>query len=341
MSLSILGALAVLRHRGPAEWVRRPVTPGAKASPRNVLITGATGFVGGHLVRALIAGGDSVTVLTRDSKRALDRFGPHVRILTSLAEIGPDGRIDAIVNLAGARILGIPWTRGRRQTLMDSRVRTTRALVDLCARLEKTPRVFISASAIGYYGVRGAEQVDEQASSQRIFQSELCRRWEEAATGAEAFVPRVVRLRLGLVFGRDGGALPSLALPVRLGLGTVLGSGEHWVSWIHIEDLVRLMEFVLESPSLQGAVNAVSPNPATYRQLQQALGRALHRPIWMRIPAFAVRAALGEMAQLLVDGQRVLPTRVLAAGFEFRHPELSEALDDLVGPLSHSAHAST
>lgn len=341
MSLSMLSALAMLRHRGPAEWVRHPVTPGVKASPRNVLISGATGFVGGHLVRALIASGDSVTVLTRDSSHALDRFGPHVRIVTDVDEIDTNGRIDAIVNLAGARILGIPWTRGRRQTLIDSRVRTTRALVDLCARLENTPRVFISASAIGYYGVRGEEQIDEQATSQRIFQSELCRRWEEAAIGAEAFVPRVVRLRLGLVFGRDGGALPSLAMPVRLGLGTVLGSGRHWVSWIHIEDVVRLIEFLLESSSLDGAMNAVSPNPATHRQVQQALGRALHRPIWMRVPAFAVRAALGEMAQLLVDGQRVLPTRVLAAGFEFRHPELSEALDDLVGPLSHTAHSST
>jgi uncharacterized protein (TIGR01777 family) len=341
MSLSVLSALAVLRHRRPAEWVRNPIVPGAKSSPRNVLISGATGFVGGHLVRALIASGDSVTVFTRDSEHALDRFGPHVRIVTDLHDIGTDAHIDAIVNLAGARILGIPWTRRRRHTLMDSRVRTTQSLVDLCTRLEKTPRVFISASAIGYYGVRGEEEIDEQAKPQPIFQSELCQRWEQAASGAEAFVPQVVKLRLGLVFGRDGGALPSLAMPVRLGLGTVLGSGKQWVSWIHIEDLVRLMEFVLESSSLRGAMNAVSPNPATHRQVQQALGRALQRPIWMRVPAFVVRIALGEMAQLLVDGQRVLPARVLAAGFEFRHPELGAALNDLVGPLSRTANAST
>ncbi len=341
MSLSVLRALAVLGHRRPAEWVRHPIVPGAKSSPRNVLISGATGFVGGHLVRTLIASGDSVTVLTRERDRALDRFGPHVRIVTNLNDIGRDTRIDAMVNLAGARILGTPWTQRRRQALVQSRVRTTRALVELCARLERAPRVFISASAVGYYGVRGEEQLDEQGTPQPIFQSELCQRWEEAASGAEAFVPRVVKLRLGVVFGRDGGALPSLAMPVRLGAGAVLGSGKQWVSWIHIEDLVRLIGFVLESSSLRGAVNAVSPNPATHQQVQQALGRALHRPIWMRVPAFAVRPALGEMAQLLVDGQRVLPARALAAGFDFNYPELGAALGDLVGPLSGSEHTNT
>jgi uncharacterized protein len=340
MSLSVLSALAVLGGLRAAEWVRHPIVPGAKASPRNVLISGATGFVGGHVTRSLIASGDSVTVLTRDPRRALDRFGSHVRIVTNLDDIGTDVHIDAIVNLAGARILGVPWTRRRRQTLTRSRVRTTQSLVDLCGRLESSPCVFISASAVGYYGVRGEEPIDEHATSQPIFQSELCRRWEEAATGAEAFVPQVVKLRLGLVLGHDGGALPSLALPVRLGLGTVLGSGTQWLSWIHIEDLVRLIEFVLDNPSLHGVMNAVSPNPATHRQVQQALGRALHRPIWMRVPAFVVRAALGEMAQLLVDGQRVLPMRAIAAGFEFRHPELGAALNDLVGPLARTARAS-
>jgi uncharacterized protein len=334
---SVRNALAVLHHRGPAEWVRNPIVSGTSTSPRNVLVSGATGFVGGHLVRSLIARGDSVTVLTRDPDRALDRFGPHVRVLTNLNEIGADARIDAVVNLAGARILGIPWTRRRRRTLIESRVRTTRELVDLCARLEKTPRVFVSASAVGYYGVRGDERIDEQGASQPIFQSELCQRWEEAASGADALGARVVRLRIGLVFGRDGGALPSLALPVRLGLGAVLGRGKQWVSWIHIEDLVRLIEFALDKPSLRGAVNAVSPNAATYLQLQRTLARMLKRPVWMRVPAFLLRAAMGEMAQLLVDGQRVLPRRALATGFNFRYSDLGSALNNLLGPLATRA----
>jgi uncharacterized protein (TIGR01777 family) len=334
---SVRNTLAVLHHRRPAEWVRDPIVPGNSASPRHVLISGATGFVGGHLVRRLIARGDSVTVFTRDADRALDRFGPHVRIVTSLDAVSVDARIDAVVNLAGARILGIPWTRRRRRTLIESRVRTTRALIDLCARLTNAPRVFISASAIGYYGVRGDERIDEQGTSQPIFQSELCQQWEEAAMAAESLGARVVRLRFGLVFGRDGGALPSLALPVRLGLGAILGAGKQWVSWIHVDDLVRLIELTLEKPSLRGAVNAVAPNPATHLQVQRALARTLRRPMWMRMPAFAVRAVLGEMAQLLVDGQRVLPRRALAAGFDFRYRDLIAALDHLIGPRASRA----
>lgn len=337
---SVRNALAVLHHRRPAEWVRNPIVAGDRnAVTRHVLISGATGFVGGHLVRRLIARGDSVTVYTRDADRALDRFGPHVHIVTNLDAIEPSARIDAIVNLAGARILGIPWTRGRRRTLIDSRVRTTRQLVALCARLERPPRIFVSASAIGYYGVRGDQRLDEQSASQPIFQSELCQQWEEAATAAEGSGARVVRMRFGLVLGRDGGALPSLALPVRLGLGAILGAGKQWVSWIHIDDLTRLIEFALDKPSVRGAVNAVSPSAATHLQLQHTLARTLHRPMWMRVPAFVVRTLLGEMSQLLIEGQRVVPRRALASGFVFRHPDLREALDHLIGRRSKTAGA--
>jgi len=241
------------------------------------------------------------------------------------------------VNLAGARILGLPWTRGRRKTLIDSRVQTTRALVELCARLERPPRVFVSASAIGYYGVRGEQRLDEQGPPQPIFQSVLCQQWEEAAVAAEAIGARVVRLRFGLVFGHDGGALPSLALPIRLGLGAVLGNGKQWVSWIHIDDLTRLIEFALDKPSVRGAVNAVAPSPATHLQVQHTLARTLRRPMWMRVPAIFVRAAIGEMAQLLVDGQRVVPRRALASGFVFRHPDLRAALDHLIGTRAKAA----
>jgi uncharacterized protein (TIGR01777 family) len=329
---SVRNTLAVLHHRRPAEWVRNPITPGPTDTvSRHVLVSGATGFIGSHLVRRLIARGDSVTVYTRDADQALNRFGPHVHVVTNLDVIEPSAQIDAIVNLAGAPILGFPWTRARRRTLIDSRVQTTRALVALCARLERPPRVFASASAIGYYGVRGDQRLDEQGAPQPIFQSILCQQWEEAANAAEAVGARVLRLRFGLVFGRDGGALPSLALPVRFGLGAILGTGKQWVSWIHIDDLTRLIVFVLDKPSVRGVVNAVSPNPATHLQVQHALARTLHRPMWMRVPAFAVRAALGEMSQLLVDGQRVVPRRALASGFVFRHPDLREALDHLIG----------
>jgi uncharacterized protein (TIGR01777 family) len=329
---------AVLRKRRAPEWVRVPIAAGTSPSARTVLVSGATGFIGGHLVRRLVARGDHVLVLTRDADRALDRFGPHVSIVTSLGDVGADTRIDAIVNLAGAPILGLPWTRARRHQLRVSRVGTTRALVYLCARLPRSSLIFISASAVGYYGIRGDEPVDEEDGPQPIFQSQLCQDWEAAADAADGIGARVVKLRIGLVLGRDGGALPQLAVPVRLGLGAVLGSGGQWMSWIHIDDLIGLFEFALATPELRGVVNAVSPEAVTHVQMQRAIARTLHRPLWLRVPAMAVRAGTGEMAQLLVDGQRVVPTRALASGFRFSYPHLNEALADLLGSAQGQRH---
>lgn len=336
---SVRNSLAALKHRRPPEWVRNPLARGSALAPLQILVSGATGFIGGHLVRRLISRGDSVIVLTRDADRALNRFGPHVRVVTDLQDLSPDTLIDAVINLAGARILGIPWTRRRRQTLIDSRVSTTRALVNLSSRLQRPPRVFVTASAIGYYGVHADEPIDEQGEPQALFQSELCQRWEQAAAAVEALGARLVKLRIGLVLGRDGGALPSLALPVRLGVGAILGTGRQWMSWIHLEDLVRLIEFAIDKPALRGPVNAVSPNPVTHREFQQTLARSLRRPIWLRIPAFAPRAALGEMSQLLLEGQRVLPARAATAGFKFRYPNLRAALDELLGGRSSLARS--
>jgi uncharacterized protein (TIGR01777 family) len=189
----------------------------------------------------------------------------------------------------------------------------------------------VSASAIGYYGIHADEPLDERSGPQAIFQSEICSRWEEVAVAAESLGVRVVRLRLGVVLGRDGGALPSVATPVRLGLGGVLGTGRQWMSWIHVGDVVRLIEFVLDNPAVHGPLNAVAPAPETHRAFQQALAKILHRPLWLRVPAAALRLGLGERAQLLVDGQKVLPAAALAAGFEFRYPRLEAALRDLFG----------
>jgi uncharacterized protein (TIGR01777 family) len=330
LAWSVRNTLAVLKHRRPPEWVRNPLMTLPSSAGRTILISGATGFIGGYLVRRLLSLGDAVIVLTRDAERALDRFGPHVRIITDLGVLSKDTHIDAIVNLAGERIFGFPWTKARRSALLDSRIKTTRALTALCERLEHPPRVLVSASAIGYYGVRGDEVLDEQASPQAIFQSRLCQEWEAAAQSAENFGVRVVTLRLGLVLARDAGALPSLALPVRIGIGAILGSGRQWMSWIHIEDVVRLIEFALGNPMLRGAVNAVAPTAVSHAQFQSALARTLRRPVWLRIPSIILRCLLGEMAELLVDGQRVIPTRALAAGFRFQHPRLAAALRQLL-----------
>ncbi len=328
---SVRNALAVLRHSRPPEWVRNPLQTLTTPSGRTVLITGATGFIGGHLVRHLLARGDALIVLTRDTERALDRFGPHVRIITDLKVLLAGTRVDAIVNLAGERILALPWTRARRNVLLRSRLDTTRAVTDLCARLDRPPRVLLSASAIGYYGIGHDELIDERAAPQSTFQSELCQQWEAAAHAADGLGVRVVTLRLGLVLARDGGALPSMALPVRLGLGAIIGSGRQWVSWIHIDDALRLMEFALGNPAMRGAVNAVAPVSVSHVEFQRELARTLHRPLWLRIPVWVLRRTLGEMAQLLVDGQRVIPHRAATAGFVFQYPEVGTTLRQLVG----------
>jgi uncharacterized protein (TIGR01777 family) len=339
LACSVRNALAVLRHRRPPEWVRNPLKAPAAPSGRIILITGATGFIGCHLVRRLLACGDAIIVLTRDAERALDRFGPHVRIITDLGSLQAGTRIDAVVNLAGERILALPWTHGRRSALHRSRIDTTRALTALSARLDRPPRVLVSASAIGYYGVRGDEVLDERAAPRPIFQSTLCQEWEAAAHAADCLGVRVVTLRLGLVLARDGGALPSMARPVRMALGAVLGSGRQWVSWIHIDDVVRLIEFALGNPALRGAVNAVAPAPVRQVQFQRELARTLRRPLWLRIPAFVLRSTLGEMSQLIVDGQRVVPAHAVAAGFGFQYSNVRAALRQVLGrsPLTSFA----
>jgi uncharacterized protein (TIGR01777 family) len=331
---SVRNFVAVLRLRQPPEWVRDPLEAGSAERPRVVLVTGATGFVGRHVVRRLLARGDQVIVLTRRPEHALDRFGPQVRIIARLDELDATSRIHAVVNLAGAPILGFPWTAARRRKLLASRVETTRDLVAFMGRLDHPAGVLVSASAIGYYGVRGDELLDEQAQGGDEFQSQLCREWEETALAASSTGARVVCLRIGMVLGRDGGALPQLLLPARLGLAAILGRGSHWMSWIHIEDLARLVEFAIDTPRATGTLNAVSPHAATQRQFQVALTRTLGRPLWLRIPAVAVRVALGEMARLLVDGQRVHPARAMALGFRFHYRRIDQALADLCGPAA-------
>jgi uncharacterized protein len=320
-------AAAALRHRRPPEWVRDPIEAGSVATGRTVLVTGATGFIGAALVRSLRRRGDAVIVLARDADRALERFGPHARIVTNLDALPIEARIDAIVNLAGSPILAWPWTRARRRTLLASRIDTTRAVVALCEKLDRRPRVLISASAIGFYGVRGDEAVNEDAAHGAGFQSQLCMAWEDEARAAIPGGTRVVLLRLGLVLGASGGALLAMARPVRFALGAVIGDGRQWVSWIHLDDVLRLVLLALDTPILRGPVNAVAPGAVRHGEFQHLLARALRRPLLLRLPAFVLRTALGEQAELLADGQRVVPDRAIDAGFRFVHARLVGALD--------------
>jgi uncharacterized protein len=298
------------------------------SSPPRILVTGASGFIGRHLCAALVRQGAHVIVLKHRSRVAAGVTG--MPVVDDLSKLPADSRIDAIVNLAGARIVGRLWTARRRDLLLRSRLDTTDALVKLVQRLAIKPAVLVSASAVGFYGVRGAEPLDEQAIGQAVFQSHLCQRWEQAASRVAEYGVRVTTLRLGVVLGRDGGALPPQVFVARLGLGAVLGLGTQGAPWIHIEDAVRLISFALENAGLAGPVNAVSPGHVTQREFQRELARALHRPQWLRVPAAPLRMLLGEMSQLLVDGQHVVPAKALAAGFEFRYPKLDQALGALL-----------
>lgn len=294
-----------------------------------VLVTGATGFIGSALVGQLRGAGQRVIVLSRDLKQARAAFGTEVWAVDRLDAIPSETRIDAIVNLAGARVLGLPWTASRRRALLDSRVGVTAAVVDLMRRLQQPPRVLVSASAVGFYGASpnaSLEPRDEQASPRPgEFQSDLCAAIEHEARRAEALGVRVVRMRFGVVLGRGDGAYPMLALSSRLGLGAVLGSGRQPAPWIHLDDAVALIRFALADDRLAGPVNAVAPDTRPQADFARALAASFGRRVRLRMPYAPMRFALGEMAELLLEGQNAVPAAALHAGFEFRHANLDDA----------------
>jgi hypothetical protein len=329
LASSARNALAARRHFAPPSWQRHELRPGRRVDPKRILVTGATGFIGRKLVYRLIERGDGVIVLARNAAKAADWFGPHAEIVTDLAAIAATTRIDAIVNLAGESIAAGLWTRRRRQLLLDSRLGVTGALVELVARLTTKPTTWVNASAIGYYGARDADEpLHEKCGGGRGFQAELCQRWEEAAARAAAHGVKVTALRIGVVLGGDGGVLPALARPVRLFAGTTMGGGGQWFSWIHIDDLLNVVLFALDQETLAGPLNATAPEPVRHTELMATIAATLHRPLWpVRIPAPLLRAVLGELAELFVDGQRVVPERLRALGFEFRYPTIDGALE--------------
>jgi uncharacterized protein (TIGR01777 family) len=302
-------------------------------NPRGVLLTGGTGFIGGHVARALQSRGVKIWVWSRNAARARRRL-PGVNPVGALDEIPAGEPIDAIVNLAGAPAIGPPWTKSRRRVLIDSRVKTTEAVIAWCASRAERPQVLVSASAIGYYGgftgPGSDEWLDESAPPKTLFQSQLCVAREAATRPAAALGIRVVNLRIGLVLGTDGGILAQLALAARFGAAAVIGDGRQWMSWIHVDDLVAIIDRALVDATMRDEWNAVAPSPVRQHDFQRTLTRVLNRPLLLRIPAALLRLLLGEMAELLVQGQRVAPRRLRDAGFEFRHPELEGALRDLL-----------
>ena len=298
-----------------------------------VSITGGTGLIGRALARRLLELGHEVRLTGRRQPSDLE---PGVSFTAWDALSGPPPAdavelADAIVHLAGESVAQ-RWTAEAKARMRASRIEGTRRLVEALAATARRPATLISASAIGIYGDRGDEWLDEDCRPGEGFLGELARDWEQAAAGARALGVRVVLVRIGIVLDARGGALKRMLTPFRWGLGARLGSGRQWMSWIHLADLVELIVFGLQHAQIEGPVNAVAPNPVTNAEFTRVLARALRRPAILRAPAFVLRAALGEMATVLLASQRVRPRAAMAAGFSFRFPELSRALADLLAP---------
>ncbi|TMB26676.1 MAG: TIGR01777 family protein [Deltaproteobacteria bacterium] len=297
-----------------------------------VAVAGANGLIGSNLVRALRARGDEVVPLVRNPRHPGEvRWDPRAGGEWTRALEGVDG----IVNLAGANIGGKRWSEEYKKEMRDSRLQPTRALVEAMRAASRRPRVFVSASAVGYYGDRGDDEVTEATPAGSDFLAGLCKDWEEEAGRAEQLGVRTVLLRTGVVLDREDSALAKMLPPFKAFLGGPIGSGRQWFPWIHIADEVGLILWALEG-SARGPVDAVSPAPVRMKEFARALGRALHRPAVLPVPAFALRLAVGEMAEVLLGGQRALPKKALDGGYRFRFDDVDRALQDV---LSRSASA--
>jgi uncharacterized protein (TIGR01777 family) len=297
----------------------------------NIVVSGGTGFIGRPLCAALRQEGHRVTLLTRRKEEAQRTSDSTVTAVewngrdTGAWEHCLEGA-DAVIHLAGAPIADGRWTEARKQVLTESRILSTRLLVEALSRRSSKPRTLISASGIGYYGASDDRVLDEGAARGQGFLADLCLAWEAETLRAAELGVRVVLLRTGMVLELDGGALPKMLLPFRLFAGGPIMPGTQWVSWIHRRDHIGLIKWLLTAPSVSGPVNAVAPEAVTMNRFCDAIGRVLHRPSWFPVPGLALHLALGELGTLMTTGQRVTPTKALSAGYAFHYPKLEQAL---------------
>lgn len=291
---------------------------------QKIAVSGATGLVGANLIRSLKRSGHSTLSLSRRKAEADSvLWDPAQGVVHPAALEG----IDAVVHLAGENIAGSRWTAAVKDRIRSSRVEGTRNLVKSLSSLTTPPRTLVCASAIGFYGNRGEERLNESSAVGAGYLADVCNAWESEAQAAERLGIRVVRLRIGVVLSKDGGALARMLLPFKLGVGGIIGSGKQYWSWIGLNDLIRVITFCLENEAVSGAVNAVSPHPMTNYDFTKALGKVLHRPTVFPMPACAAKLALGEMANdLLLSSARVEPEKLLSLGFQFAQPELIPCL---------------
>jgi uncharacterized protein (TIGR01777 family) len=298
----------------------------------NILITGGTGFIGSALVKNLVEQGHAVTVLSRSPEKVANICGPSVNALGSLTQLKAEDSYQVIVNLAGAPIIGPRWSEARKQQIRDSRIGLTHHLITCIGRMTVKPELLISGSAIGYYGDQGDTVLTEQSTPYEDFSSQLCADWEAAAKQAEQFGVRVCLIRTGLVIAGGGGFLQRMLPPFRLGLGGRLGDGKQWMSWVHRRDWLNIAQTMMADSTMRGAYNATAPNPVTNAEFTRILAQFLNRPALLPVPACVLKSLLGEMSELVLGSQRVMPERLLAQGFKFQYEDLAAALNEA---LSH------
>jgi uncharacterized protein len=298
---------------------------------KNILISGGTGFVGKHITDLLTKDQFKIFILTRNANKPKQENVTYVEWLTpqSMPEKNLP-KIDAVINLAGESING-RWTDDKKQKILNSRLKATESLLDLTKKLPEPPSVWINASAIGYYGTSEKEVFTEQTTRHGSdFLAEVVKAWEIKASEAKNLGCRTVFTRFGLILGRDGGVLPQLTLPYRFFAGGTVGSGEQWVSWVHVEDVARLIKEALQNDKYEGPVNVTAPGPVTMKEFGEVTGDVMHRPHWLPAPSLAFKLLFGEMSMLILKGQQVLPEKAMNLDFSFKFPHLKGALHDLL-----------
>lgn len=301
-------------------------------SDKSVLITGGTGFLGSALTFKLLQAHQAVTIFSRDADKVRREFGNQVQAVTRMDDLPDASSFKAVVNLAGAGIFDRRWNEARKRLLRDSRIDLTRQLVDWINASISPPGVLISGSAIGFYGDQDDTVLTEQSQPRADFAEQLCADWEQAALLAETSGTRVCLIRTGLVLGQDGGLLKRMLLPFRCGLGGRLGHGGQWMSWVHLQDWIAMVQAMIDNPDMRGPYNATAPNPVTNRAFSVNLAGVLNRPLLLPMPEFALKLLLGEMAALVLGSQRVIPDRLLRQGYAFQFSELDTALRDILLP---------